>query len=155
MESIEVDISGKSEDEVMEEVLNEIFGNSPYFGGGTESIEPAEGTDWGEPNNWYTSPKFKHRYATIDTEDWLNIQNAIGHDTRGAYQDTVERVKQDVENGTTGDIPTPTLALEPDEYGVNPVEYVPVREGRSRGVGAYEAGLKRMPILVAVRRHRK
>lgn len=152
---IKIDIDNKSDDEIMSEVLEEIFGRKSYFGGGTKSIQKANDTNWGSPNSWFTSGKFKYQFATIKTEDWIKIHNSIGHSMDGAYGGTVNRVKEDVKNGTVGDIPTPTLALEPDNFGTSPITYVPVHEGRSRGLGAYKAGLDRMPILVSVRRHWK
>jgi len=52
------------------------------------------------------------------------------------------------------EVPTPILALEPENFGSDSVNYTPVREGRSRGVGAKKAGIERILILISVRRSR-
>lgn len=155
MNHIPISYEGKSESDVMKDVLSEVF-NESHFAGGTESIEPSEGTEWGEPNSWYTMDgKFTYKFATIRTDDWLQIHKNLNHHPDGAYQPTVEWVEKQIRESKTDEIPTPTLALEPEDFGVDNLEYKPVREGRSRGVGAREAGLERIPILVSVRRPRK
>jgi hypothetical protein len=118
-------------------------------------------TSWGEANSWYTSGKFLSSYnespsfITVDPERWLQLHDSINHGRDGAKQSTVDWIQEQVQEDDISEIPTPTLALEPDEYGKNPIVYKPTREGRSRGVGAKRAGLDRMPVLVSVRRPTK
>lgn len=118
-------------------------------------------TSWGEANSWYTSGKFLSSYngsqsfITVDPERWLQLHDSIDHGREGATRSTVDWIQEQVRENSISEIPTPTLALEPDEYGVNPIVYKPTREGRSRGVGAKKAGLDRMPVLVSVRRPTK
>lgn len=118
-------------------------------------------TQWGDPNSWYTSGKFLSTYnesktfVTVSPEKWLQLHDSIDHGRRGATQSTVDWVQDMVSKDTESEIPTPTLALEPDNYGVDPICYTPTKEGRSRGLGAKEAGLNRMPVLISVRRPTK
>lgn len=113
---------------------------------------------WGEPNSWYTSGKFQSSYGgstayiLVDPEDWLQLHDFIGHDRDGHTRSTAEWVEERIQNNEERKIPTPTLSLEPDKYNEDPLEYVPTKEGRSRGVGAKKAGIDKMPILVSVRR---
>ena len=151
MRSISVSYDDRSDDEVMQFVMHEVFADS-HFNSGTESIQPAKGTRWGEPKDWYKSGKFTYQFATIRTKDWLKIHDSINHSTDQAHQSTVDWVQEIINTNEESEIPTPTLALEPTEFGEQPLEYTPVKEGRSRGVGAKEAGLERIPILVSVRR---
>ena len=62
---------------------------------------------------------------------------------QAAYGPTVEWVQEMVEQGTEDDIPTPVLEIKANcdaDYD----------EGRSRGVGADEAGLELIPLWIAV-----
>jgi len=142
----------KEREKVKEEVLNRVF-----QGEFLSSIEEISDTPWGEPHSWYTPSgnKFSHRFAMVSPEEWVNLHNAIGHGRAGAKPNTVERVKRDIENDDVSGIPTPPLALSPDEYNTDPIVYTVEHEGRSRGVGALEAGIEKMPVVVAVRRYTK
>lgn len=118
-------------------------------------------TQWGEPNSWYTSGKFLSSYndspsfITVKPERWLQLHDSINHGRDGATQSTVDWIQEQVRDNNESEIPTPTLALEPDDYGADPIVYIPTREGRSRGVGAKKAGLSRMPVLISFRRPTK
>lgn len=153
--SITFSPSGMSEDEIKQYVMEQVFSGSE-FRGITDSLKQVEQTHWGEPNSWYkqSGSKFDWRYATIRTEDWIRLHDMIGHDTDHANSETVDRVVESKEKGNMGEVPTPVFALEPEDFGSDPLVYTPVWEGRSRGVGAMEAGIERIPILVSVRRSR-
>lgn len=126
-----------------------------------EDARLTKSSAWGDANSWYTSGKFLSSYnespsfVTVKPERWLQLHDAINHGRDGATQSTVDWIQEQVQNDNVSEIPMPTLALEPDEYGENPIVYKPTREGRSRGVGAKRAGLDRMPVLVSVRRPTK
>lgn len=153
--SIDFSPSGMTEEQVKEHVMEQVVSGS-HFNGLTNSIELASGTTWGDPSSWYKSSgsKFDWKYATIRTEDLLKLHNLIDHNTDNANSDTVEWVVDCKENDNMDEVPTPVLAMEPVDFGSDPISYTPVREGRSRAVGAKKAGIKRIPILISVRRAR-
>ena len=114
---------------------------------------------WDFPGESFKFPEGSVKHATlhvgIDVDDWLmlsykaHLQNApelftYNEFLREAYDETVERVAEDIKNNSTDDIPTPVLEIDPDytvTYG----------EGRSRGLGAKKAGLDVIPIWIAAR----
>lgn len=151
---------------IMEQVMSSFMTGSStksaeiigYLQTVSKNVERIGSTTWGEPNSWFTSGKFlssyegSRAYINIEPDKWLQLHDSINHGSEGATQSTVEWVKEQIENGTESEIPTPTLALEPNNYGEDSIAYVPTKEGRSRGVGAKEAGLDKMPVLVSIRR---
>lgn len=119
-------------------------------------IEPTDSHGWGLPYEagFYSIPdggiKFTITPVTIRTEDWLDFQNMVHGESnewdtfrQGAYEPTVQSVATDIENGDVEDIPTPVLEIRYDGTAT-------YDEGRSRGFGAKEAGVERMPLWVAV-----
>lgn len=152
MTTLEVDRKDKSEDEVKEEIIDRVLsGELDYI----NSIREISSTPWGSPKSYYTGGKFSHVFAMVDVSEFLSLHDAVGHTSSHAYQGTVDRVGESIENGKEGEIPTIPLVLEPDNYGENPMTYDLVHEGRSRAVGAREAGLKEIPVILAVRRPRR
>lgn len=151
---IAVDTSDRTGDDVQERVFERVFGGSQL-----SSLQKTGSTHWGSPKDWYlSSGKFECEFATVDVDEWLSMHDAIGHSRQGAYQGTVDNVVESIEAGREGEIPTPPLELKPEEFGVhgqNPIVYEPVREGRSRAVGAKKAGVDTIPVLVAVRRPKR
>lgn len=108
---------------------------------------------WAPPLNpgWYGIPdgnrKFLVAPATVSVDGFLRLQgstssSSLGMFLSGAYGETVERAKQSVRTGSY-DIPTPVIELRTD--GTIP------QEGRSRAVGARDAGVERMPVWIAVK----
>jgi hypothetical protein len=91
--------------------------------------------------------------ASIAIDDWIRYQqyvhNAATEEAfiQGAYQDTVTSVKEDINEGTTGDIPAPVVEISYD----GTVSY---DEGRSRGLGAKRAGMARIPVWIVARDHK-
>jgi hypothetical protein len=99
------------------------------------------------------NPKFGVVPADINIGDWLAIQGdtrqgSLEKFKRGAYDETVQKAKESVENGNRGSIPTPVLEIRYDEYRVT------AQEGRSRAIGARLGGDSTMPIWVAAREYR-
>lgn len=114
--------------------------------------------EWAEPLNagWYGipdgNPKWVVKPATVDVDDWLELQRAtlgggLGMDRfLGAARDrTIERAAESVRSGRN-DIPTPVLEIRHDGSVV--------QEGRSRALGARHAGARLMPVWVAAQVYR-
>ncbi len=150
---IPVNVSDRSGEEIQERAMERLFNGSEL-----PSLQRAEGTPWGSPKDWYlSSAKFMCSFATVNVEEWLALHDAIGHSRNGAYSGTVEKVETDINEGHESSIPTPPLEVKPQSFGFGEETkiYEPVREGRSRAVGAQNAGLDTIPLLVAVRRPRR
>lgn len=125
---------------------------------GPLDIEPEEEHNWALPYESAFSipdgnPKYTVTKASIAVEDWIEVQkHAHSAKTdeafrREATENTIEKVKEDIQAGTTEDIPTPVLEISYDgtiSYG----------EGRSRGLGAKEADAERIPIWIVTRDYR-
>lgn len=150
--SLEVDRSDKSEQEVMDDLIERVLSGELNH---INSIRKISSSPWGSPKSYYTGGKFTHVLAMVDVDELLSVHEAIGHSPSHAYKGTVEEVGKSIDNGSESDIPTIPLVLEPDTYGENPVTYTVVQEGRSRSVGAKEAGLDEVPVILAVRRPRR
>lgn len=147
-----IDRSGKSEQEVMDELIERVLsGELDYI----NSIRKVSSSPWSEPNTYYMGGKFTHVFAMVGLKEFLSLHDAVGHTASHAYQGTVDRVVESIEDGSESEIPTIPLVLEPDTYGENPMTYDLVHEGRSRAVGAREAGLNEIPVILAVRRPRR
>ena len=127
------------------------FLEDPSIQSRTLDIEPATSHDWDLPyeSGFYGIPDGKKKYAivkaTIKTEDWLQFQMNMHNCStpeqfeQAAYEQTITSVAKDIQSGDVEDIPTPVLTVN-DTYA----------EGRSRGLGAKEGGLERMPIWIIV-----
>jgi len=150
--NISVDVSERSGDEVQEYVMDRLFG-----GGELSSLQRAGSTPWGSPKDWYlSSAKFNCTFATVNVEEWLALHDSIGHARDGAYPGTVEKVETSLNEGHETEIPTPPLEMKPNNFDNTQTRvYEPVREGRSRAVGAQNAGVDTIPLLVAVRRPKR
>jgi len=149
----EYDISGGKED--TKNRMREFLSTGCVEDLGPLDIEPEDSHDWDEPYETdFSIPDGNVKYtvtkASISTDDWITFQKyAHNSDSDesfrvGSTQRTIDRVKEDVQNGTTEDIPTPVLEISYD----GTISY---DEGRSRGLGAKEAGLDRIPIWIVVR----
>jgi len=135
-----------------EERLKAIFRDKEIDGHSVSYLERGHKIEWDEPLNpgWFGIPGSSRKYvvepATIDS--FLRIQAGtfgfgIGDSefTLGAYQPTVQEAASDV-----SDIPTPVLEIKADG-SVS-------QEGRSRAMGAKEAGERYMPVWIAVQVYR-
>lgn len=109
---------------------------------------------WAEPLNpgWFGIPEGNRKYivepATMAIDDFLAIQAgtfgltaADSEFSLGAYNPTVEQAATNV-----SEIPTPVLEIKAD--GSIP------QEGRSRAMGAKQAGERYMPVWIAVQVYR-
>lgn len=150
--TLEVDRSDKSEDEVKQEVINRVLNGELGF---INSIREISSSPWGSPKSYYMGGKFSHVLAMVDVDEFLSLHDSMGHSTSHAYQGTVDNVGESIAEGSEDEIPTIPLVLEPADFGENPMTYEVVHEGRSRAVGAKEAGLDEIPVILAVRRPRK
>lgn len=154
-------------------VLNKVMKNNHPINNISYNLKPCSNHDWGLPYNagYFCITKNASKYAVaqamINIDDWINIQaSALGMSDnvekflQGAYDNTKERVEEDVKNNKVSDIPAPVLELKPDKWprdlsDGDTVIYEPRQEGRSRALGAKNAGMKWLPIWVAVRRIRR
>jgi len=152
-EQYDISGGGTRSEQAMRDILD-----SDMVAGIPIHIKPMEDNPWGPPyETLFGIPEGNRKYTVapvfMNVRDWLKIQQkAHGMSSeqafrRGAYQETVNRVAKDIENGTTSEIPTPVL--EVSETGD-----VTWAEGRSRGLGAEKAGLDYMPIWIATRDYR-
>jgi hypothetical protein len=125
---------------------------------GPLDIEPEDEHSWARPYESAFSipdgnPKYTVTKASIAVEDWIDVQkHAHSSETDEGFrldatEKTIEQVKEDIQAGTTEDIPTPVLEISYD----GTISY---DEGRSRGLGAREAGADRMPIWIVTRDYR-
>lgn len=63
MTTLDVDRSDKSEQEVMEELIERVLdGELEYI----SSIREISSTPWGDPKSYYTGGKFTHIFAMVD-----------------------------------------------------------------------------------------
>lgn len=150
--TLEIDLSDKSEEEVKQELIDRVLAGELFH---INSIREIPESPWGPLTTYYNSGKFSYMFAMVDVDELLRLHDTIGHLSAHAYQDTVDRVQESIENGSEDEIPTPPLALEPETFDDNPLVYRVVHEGRSRAVGAKEAGLEEIPVLLSVRRPRR
>lgn len=137
------------------------------------NLTPCSSHEWDLPYsaNHHCITRNANNYAVaqakINIDDWIKIQaSAIGMSNdvekflQGAYDNTKERVEEDIKNNNTSGIPAPVLELKPNKWPKqledgDTVIYEPRQEGRSRALGAKNAGLEWLPIWVAVRRIRR
>lgn len=149
-EHYETSGGGDNSKQLMKEFLDTLT-----IEGYTVDIEPTQSHSWDTPyETAHGVPdgnrKFTVTQVMIDVDDWLELQkeahNSSSWDSfrKGATEKTINRVAEDIENGTTGSIPTPVLEISHE----NELDYY---EGRSRGYGAKKAGLDKMPLWIAVR----
>lgn len=159
--------------EIKNEVLDQVVNKNHPINNISYDLKKCSNHDWDLPYNagYYcitnNADKFVVEQAMIDINDWIKIQaSAIGMSNnentfvKAAYGDTVQRVEEDVKNNNVNNIPAPVLELKPNTWpreleDGDTVEYTPVQEGRSRAVGARNAGLEWLPIWVAIRRIRR
>lgn len=154
-----VDISG-GKYSVAEEHIQRLF-KTQEINGVTLDIVPGYPNRWGDPENkaWYGipdgNPKFAVAKAGVNVDDWLQLQKSTfsnstpGSFRHGADDDTREWVKQCAENGDLGDVPEPVLEIKSyEDYKVD------AQEGRSRAMGARDAGIKMIPVWIAARSYR-
>lgn len=164
--AIRVDVTNKSGEEIMQEVLNRVVSGERFGTVSTNSFSETSSFMWGEPESysWFKNGKYIGTKGKMPVDEWIDLQfYASSTDSkysfnRGAYNKTVEQVVENVSNNNVSDIPTPVLELKPDEYtslADGHIEYTLTQEGRSRGFGAKKAGLEYIPVYIAVRRPRR
>ncbi len=158
--------------DIKNEVLQKVVHNNYPINNINYKLKRCNYHDWDLPYSasWYgisggDTDKFVTEQALINVNDWLNIQASTRNISKsqflkGANKNTTQRVEKDIQNNSTSDIPTPVLELKPSKFSHNLTEgdtvvYEPMQEGRSRGLGAKNAGLEWLPIWIAVRRIRK
>jgi len=171
-----IKITFKEDDvgEIKENVLEKIIYENHPINNISYNLKPCSNHDWGLPYNAShfcinrKANNYESAQAMINIDDWINIQasalgmsNDVDKFLQGAYDDTKERVEEDVKNNNTSEIPAPVLELKPNKFWPKELEdgdtviYEPRQEGRSRALGAKNAGLEWLPIWVAVRRIRR
>jgi len=159
---------GNIKDNILKKVVNE---NHP-INNISYNLRKCSSHDWDLPysSSWYgisgsNTDEFAIEQAVINVDDWLDIQASARNMSKsqflkGANEDTKKRVEKDIRNNDTSEIPAPVLEVKPNKWPSelndgDTVIYEPMQEGRSRGLGAKNAGVEWLPIWVAVRRIRK
>lgn len=153
-----VEISGGGE--TSQKHMDKLFSTKKMNGVSLDIKKGHHTIQWGQPNGagWFGipegNPKFGVLPATIDINDWLRLQfqeseaSSYNHFLKSATSSTREDVCELAEKNNLSSIPMPVLEIDYDSYGLKG------QEGRSRALGARDAGEKYIPIWIAARDYR-
>lgn len=107
------------DEEVHNRVLRKILNGAPINGLDVTVTEVAD-YRWSDPYqaSALCPPKFASTRVLIPTDQWLRLQHSTRNCSyedfiKGAYDETVESVTDDIESGDDQNVPAPYLELAP------------------------------------------